>query len=211
MKKNIRNGFLISVEGVDGSGKSSFCSLLEKRLSLDFSIILTKEPGGTTLGKSLRNLLLHSNEECDSKAQFLLFAADRAQHFSEIVIPALKNNMIVISDRMADSSLVYQGYVKKLPLDLLNSINTWAMQQRKPDITFFLDVDEKTVFERMTLRNIPDDIFEKNKSEITLRIKGFRDLFATRKDVYTLDATHSCEKLIEEAMKHLYSIFECLS
>jgi dTMP kinase len=210
MKKNIRDGLLISVEGVDGSGKSSFCALLEKRLSSDFSIILTKEPGGTTLGKSLRNLLLHSNEECDSKAQFLLFAADRAQHFSEIVIPALKNNMIVISDRMADSSLVYQGYVKKLPLDLLKSINTWAMQQRKPDITFFLDVDEKTVFERMTLRNIPDDIFEKNKSEITLRIKGFRDLFATRKNVYRLDATHSCEQLIEEAMKKLHSIFECL-
>ena len=161
MKKIIKDGFLISVEGVDGSGKSSFCKLLEKRLSSDFSLVLTKEPGGTLLGKSLRNLLLHSNQEWDCKAQFLLFAADRAQHFSEVVIPALKNNMIVLSDRMADSSLVYQGYVKKLPIDLLDTINRWAMQQRVPDITFFLDIDEKTVFERMAIRNIPDDTFEK--------------------------------------------------
>lgn len=211
MKKIIKDGFLISVEGVDGSGKSSFCKLLEKRLSSDFSLVLTKEPGGTLLGKSLRNLLLHSNQEWDCKAQFLLFAADRAQHFSEVVIPALKNNMIVLSDRMADSSLVYQGYVKKLPIDLLDTINRWAMQQRVPDITFFLDIDEKTVFERMAIRNIPDDTFEKNRSEISVRIQGFKNLFATRKNVYRLDATHSCEELSNEALAHLHSLFEHLS
>lgn len=208
MKKTIKNGFLISVEGVDGSGKSSFCSLLEKKLSSQFSVLLTKEPGGTFLGKSLRNLLLHTTEQWDSKSEFLLFAADRAQHFSELVLPALANNQIVISDRMGDSSLVYQGYVKKLPLELLQKINAWVMQNKMPDITFLLDVDEETVHTRMALRNIPDDVFEKNKAEILLRIEGFRALFAQKENGYVLNATHSCEDLVNEALDHLHSIFD---
>jgi dTMP kinase len=208
MKKIIKNGFLISVEGVDGSGKSSFCHLLTESLSVNFPVVLTKEPGGTNLGQALRNLLLHSEYELDSKAQFLLFAADRAQHFTEIVMPALGRDTIVLSDRMADSSLVYQGYVKKLPLDLLKTINTWAMQQRLPDVTFFLDIDEKTVFERIALRNIPDDTIEKNRAELNLRIQGFRDLFKNQKNVYRLDATSSCQELVSQALKHLDTLFE---
>lgn len=208
MKKIIKNGFLISVEGVDGAGKSSFCHLIKEKLSVEFPVLLTKEPGGTLLGKSLRNLLLHSTYDLDSKAQFLLFAADRAQHFTEVVIPALASGMIVLSDRMADSSLVYQGYVKQLPLDLLKTINTWAMQNRMPDVTFFLDIDEKTVFERMAIRNLPDDAIEKNRSEINLRIQGFKDLFKTSPTMYRLDATDHCTKLVSQALAHLYTLFE---
>lgn len=210
MKKKLSQGFLISVEGVDGCGKSSFCELLNKELSSSFSVILTKEPGGTLLGKSLRNLLLHTESCWDTKAEFLLFAADRAQHFSELVLPALQNTMIVISDRMADSSLVYQGYVKKLPLSLLETINTWAMQYRLPDVTFFLDIDEETVFERMKHRNLPPDTFEKNKEEVTERIQGFRNLFSAKKNVFKLDAKLSQKEILQQALIHLYPLLDVL-
>lgn len=203
MKKQICNGLLISVEGVDGSGKSSLCNRLRQQLSALHSTLLTKEPGATELGSSLRNILLHCDYTKDNKAEFLLFAADRAQHFAEIVLPALQKNMIVISDRMADSSLVYQGYVKKLPLEILRTINSWAMHNRHPDITFFLDIDEEMVFERMKQRNTQVDIFEEKKEEISQRIAGFRALLSKQPHVVTLDAKKPLESLVEEAMSYI--------
>ena len=127
MKKKT-NGFLICVEGIDGSGKSLFAQSLAKELGKKgYPTLLTREPGGTPLGERIRELLFDKKTPPCHKAEYLLFAASRAQHCHQLIAPALAEGTIIISDRMADSSLVYQGYIRGLSVDFIRSVNTWAM------------------------------------------------------------------------------------
>src|SRR5687767_13565958 len=107
----LKRGILIAIEGIDGSGKTTLAknifSSLEQR---GFNTTLTREPGDSELGKQVRQLVCAQNISISPKAQYLLFAVDRAQHFTERIIPALRNNSIIICDRLSDSSLAYQGY-----------------------------------------------------------------------------------------------------
>lgn len=202
MKKQ-QNGFLIAVEGIDGSGKSSLCNQLKEKLSLEFSVILTKEPGGTPLGKGLRETLLRKDVPVCAKAEFLLFATDRAQHFDQVIIPALEKNTVVISDRMADSSLVYQGYGRSLDTTTLSIINDWAMNSIQPDLVIYLKISPEKAYERMAKRNIPLNSFEKEIAFMHKLEKGFDELFAQRDTVLTLDATESIATLTEKALEHI--------
>jgi len=213
MKYSTKNGLLISIEGIDGSGKSTFAQALFDALSQKHPSLLTKEPGGTILGKALRQLLLHTHGDKDPKTEFLLFAADRAQHFSEVVLPALAQNIIVISDRMADSSLVYQGYVKGLPLAMLQKINTWAMQNKSPDLTILIDIDEATAFNRLQTRNDTQDVFEQRKAEIPLRIAAFRDLFSKKEknQILILNGTLPTTSLVETAITSLTTLLASIT
>src|SRR3990172_1551765 len=124
-----KRGLLITLEGIDGSGKSTLANAIVTALTtLGKHVVLTKEPGGTALRTELRAILqTQKNPVCD-KAEFLLFAADRSQHFKELIVPALEQGQIVISDRMADSSLAYQGFGRGLDKEMISSINRWAMQ-----------------------------------------------------------------------------------
>ncbi len=122
----LSRGILIALEGIDGSGKSTLAKNIAASLAhLDFPILQTQEPGKMALGKLLKPIVQEKKVPVCSKAEFLLFAADRAQHFHELVIPALLNKQLVISDRMADSSLAYQGYGRGLDLTTLSMINSW--------------------------------------------------------------------------------------
>ena len=115
--QQLKHGILIAVEGIDGSGKSSFAkNLTEFFTSHDIATCLTKQPGGTPLGKQLRHILQTQSVPLCSKAEYLLFAADRAQHMHEVIAPALQEKKIVISDRLADSSIIYQGYGRGLEI-----------------------------------------------------------------------------------------------
>src|SRR5438067_1616217 len=108
-------GMLITIEGIDGSGKSTLAkNLYQHLIANDVDALLTREPGATPLGKALRTILQEKNVAVCDQAEYLLFAADRAQHFKDTIIPALAKGTVVISDRMADSSLVYQGYGRGL-------------------------------------------------------------------------------------------------
>lgn len=198
--KKIDNGLLISLEGVDGSGKSTLATSLFQELSKrDLPAILTKEPGGTPLGDLIRPVVLQRNCRIDPKAEYLLFAAGRAQHFDELVLPALKNGSIVISDRMADSSLVYQGYGRGLGLTMLETINTWAMSNRTPDITFYLRLSVDQALERIALRNKNITDFEE-KELLQKSINGFEAIFKNKPHVITLDATETPQTLLEQAL-----------
>lgn len=139
MKKQ-NNGLLIAVEGIDGSGKSTLAHHLFTWLSKQCTttVIKTREPGGSPLGAHLRTIIQESNISLSHKAEFLLFAADRAQHFQEIIIPHLNQGHVVISDRLADSSVVYQGYGRGLDIAMIKSINSWAMNNRTADLTLFV-------------------------------------------------------------------------
>lgn len=196
-------GLLIGIEGIDGSGKSSLALALSKHLiQLGQTVVLTKEPGGTEFGKSLRQILQYRTTPLDPKAEFLLFAADRAAHFTEVVIPALHHHQIVISDRTCDSSLVYQGYGRGLDLETIKQINQWAMQSYQADLTIYVDVPLTVAQARMQHRAEAPTVFEQEELEFQERlIRGFNTIYANRPDVLKLDGTKSTTELTQAAIQ----------
>ncbi|ADQ13816.1 dTMP kinase [Halanaerobium hydrogeniformans] len=135
-------GFFITFEGIEGSGKSTQIKLLGDYLKKEGKeVVITREPGGTELGKKIRQLLLDpAHEDMDYRTEILLYTADRAQHFKDVIKPALKAGKVVISDRFADSNLAYQAAGRGLDYELVYKINDWVIDSRWPDLTFVLDV-----------------------------------------------------------------------
>lgn len=203
MKKKT-NGFLICVEGIDGSGKSLFAqSLCQKLNNEGFSTLLTREPGGTQLGERIRELLFDKKTPPCPKAEYLLFAASRAQHCHELIAPAVAQGTIVISDRMADSSVVYQGYVRGLSIDTIRLVNTWAMNNLTPAITFYLKIDAQTAFNRISQRTITRCDFEDSLAPLEKAIEGFDTIFSNHPTVITLDASQSPQQVLTQGMHAL--------
>ncbi|HHV94017.1 MAG TPA: dTMP kinase [Firmicutes bacterium] len=132
----------ITLEGPDGSGKSTQAVLLAERLrQMALPVVLTREPGGTSVGQKLREILLDPNMRLSVMTEVLLMAADRAQHVQEVIKPALKNNMVVVCDRYVDSSLAYQGFGLMGEISQVKAINEAAIESVWPDLTILLDVD----------------------------------------------------------------------
>ena len=204
-----KNGLLISLEGIDGSGKSTLLHALAKAIrATGRDVLVTQQPGGTVLGKSLRVMLHEEKEHVSDMAEYLLFAADRAQHFEEVVLPALEAGKIVISDRMNDSSVAYQGFGRNLDLEKIKSINEWAMRGRFPDLVFYLKLDFPVALERIMLRGGKLTSFETEKELFWQRVcKGYETIFKNRDNVVALDATKTPDELTklatEEVLKKL--------
>lgn len=168
--------------------------------------MLTKEPGATPLGKQLRALVQEKKVSICPKAEYLLFATDRAQHFYECVLPWLTQKKLVISDRMADSSLVYQGYGRGLDRAMIMSINSWAMNNANPDTTIFVHVDAQTAAQRIAQRKAALTSFEKEDAAFTQKlIDGFEDLYKTKKDVIIVNGTQSLPQVTQQAYQQLTS------
>lgn len=212
MSSQLYNGTLITIEGIDGSGKSSAAQALYTTLLAHYDVLLTKEPGATSLGKQLRALLQGRTFALYPKAEFLLFAADRAQHIEEIVLPALREGKIVISDRMADSSRAYQGFGRGLDDQWIRSINEWAMNGIQPDITIYLKIDYQTAFKRLALRQEAATVFEQEKAAFFDRvIMGFEKIFSERSNVITIDASLPQEEVQQEVYARVLPLLKKLS
>ena len=136
------DGFFISFEGIEGSGKSTQVALLAQALrSQGHEVVVTREPGGTAVGQVLRRLLLESTSApLAPGAELYLMLADRAQHVQEIIAPALRADKIVISDRFVDSTTAYQGYGRGVELALLTQFNAFACDGCMPALTLILDL-----------------------------------------------------------------------
>lgn len=195
---------LICIEGIDGSGKSTLAKQLAESLRKEGRIVvLTKEPGGSVLGKQLRTILQTQPMPINPVSEFLLFAADRAQHVKEVIKPALAQGAIVITDRMGDSSLVYQGYGRGIDKENIKMVNAWAMQGITPDLTLYVNIDSATASKRILQRGSLS-AFEKEQAEFVERlITGFNELYHNRKDVITLDGTQAPEQVTLTAGKAL--------
>ena len=137
----MKKGLFISFEGMDGSGKSTQIERLKKYLeSKGYSVILTREPGGTAIGEKIRDIILdRENERMDPMTEALLYAASRAQHVEEVIKPAVERGDIVICDRFVDSSIAYQGYGRGLG-KAVSDINSYATAGCMPDVTFLMKV-----------------------------------------------------------------------
>ncbi len=135
-------GKFISFEGGDGSGKSTQINLLKEYLEdKGYEVVLSREPGGTKIGEKIREIILDvENKEMTDEAEALLYAASRAQHVGEFIMPALKEGKVVILDRFIDSSLVYQGMARGLGVDDVRSINEFGTKKLLPDLSFYLDL-----------------------------------------------------------------------
>jgi len=145
----------ITFEGIEGCGKTTQIRLLRDYLgSLGLEVLVTMEPGGSRLGKKLRSMLLSvENKDITREAELFLYLADRAQHVQQVIRPALKDGRTVISDRYADSTVVYQGYGRGMDPDIINRMNLVAAAGVWPGITFLLDLPPETGLARAMKRN----------------------------------------------------------
>ena len=178
----------IALEGTEGCGKSTQAAWL----AADLGAVLTREQGGTPIGRLIRGILLDpAHHTLDHRAEALLNAADRAQHLAEVVTPALAAGHHVVSDRSVYSTLAYQGYGRRLPLDDLRRINDWAVQGRWPDLAILIEVDPARVAERIKHRTL--DRFERETDRFHDRVRtGFAKLAAADPDHWVVidgDAT----------------------
>jgi len=162
-----RHGRFITFEGPDGSGKSTQAGLLAGRLrALGLDVVLTREPGGTSLGERVRQVLLARDATPHSpRADALLFNAARSEHVDDVIAPALGRGAVVVCDRYADSTVAYQGYGSGLPLDRLREIGLFATRGIFPDRTILLDLSVEAGLARRS-RGAPDGMtrFEADES-----------------------------------------------
>jgi dTMP kinase len=145
---------LITFEGIDGCGKSTQMRLLEQYLTeRGVAVVSTREPGGTELGRKVRSALLDGGKgSVEPLAELLLYAADRAQHVRRVIMPALAEGKVVLSDRFYDATTVYQGYARGFDLKLVNQLNELATGGLKPDLTLLFDLDAETGLKRTRRR-----------------------------------------------------------
>jgi len=154
----MKKGLFISFEGNDGSGKTTVCENIKKKLEeKGKSVVLTREPGGSVIAEKIRDILLDKeNLDMDPGTEALLYAASRRQHLVQIIKPALAEGKIVLCDRFVDSSLAYQGHARGLGLASVWDINQFAIDGLMPDKTIFLSVSVETGKKRMNIRGEKD-------------------------------------------------------
>jgi dTMP kinase len=161
----------ITFEGPEGCGKSTHAKILKTYLEKNgHRVVLTQEPGGTHMGKRFRELLLHPESALNKTSEIFLFAADRSEHVSKIIRPALFEGKIVISDRFTDSTVAYQIGGQGLPEDMVRYINEVSSKGLVPDLTILLDVSPEIGIKRATLNGAADR-FEGEKIEFHQRVR----------------------------------------
>lgn len=171
-----RGGSLfITLEGGEGVGKSTQARLIIRDLKKRrIPCLLTGEPGGTPIGRKIRKILLDRTHTILSpRAELLLYQADRAQHVAEKILPGLSNGHVVVSDRFFDSSVIYQGFCRRLGVDTVHSLSLFATGGLVPDVTFYLDLDPRIGFSRIRHRRVLDRL-EREKIRFHKEVrKGF--------------------------------------
>jgi dTMP kinase len=191
-------GLFISFEGIEGTGKTIQSKLLcEYLIEKGFQAVLTEEPGGTRIGRTIRDILLSiDNTEMTPVTELLLYNASRMQHVQEVILPALKKGIVVITDRFSDSTVAYQGYGRGIELDLINTIERIVTGGLKPDITLLLDLDVTVGLQRNKGINKEDRI---ELEDITFhkRVRdGYHSLAAKEPErIHVIDASKSIEHI----------------
>tara|TARA_B100000700_G_scaffold301441_1_gene370702 strand:+ start:130 stop:780 length:651 start_codon:yes stop_codon:yes gene_type:complete len=208
-------GLLLVLEGIDGCGKSTqirhLSSWLPKSglMPKGTKLYVTKEPGGTSLGASLRELLLHPPKDNapEPLTELLLYAADRAQHISQFVSPIIEKGDWVISDRLSGSTLAYQGYGRELDKQLIKQLELIALQGLDPDITIFLEVSLKESVKRRETE-LDDRIEAEGNYFLEKVAAGFKEISQERKWINIqadLEATIVSKKIEEEIKKYFFN------
>lgn len=185
MNKSIKKGLFISIEGIEGAGKSTACHFIKDYLNKHHvDVVMTREPGGTEIAEQIRNVLLaHHNEVMMPQTEALLMCASREQHVATKIKPALQQGEWVVTDRFSDASYAYQGGARNLGVQKVMDLQRWAIGDFCPNFTFLLDVPLEVSLERVAKR--------KNLDRIELEQKAF---FETVRNTYLDLATKYPER-----------------
>jgi dTMP kinase len=193
----MRKGILITMEGIDGSGKTTQARFLKNYFEKKgFNAVFTKEPGGTLLGKRVREILL--TEEMNPVSEFLLFASDRREHVEKVILPALNAGNIIISDRFHDSSVAYQGYGRGVSLDFINYVHRKILENLLPDITFIVDVPPVIGLGRLG----KTDRIERSGINFLKKVReGYLEMASKERRFFVVDGTKEKETVHKEIVK----------
>lgn len=191
-------GLFITIEGVEGAGKSTLAAKLGKYLSLrGCDVVLTEEPGGDAVANHIRKVVLDAAHEITDRAELLLFEAARAQHVDKKIIPALQRGAIVISDRFADSSLAYQAGARGIAIETVQTLNAFATHCLRPDITFLLDIPTEAGLAR---EQGADRVSHEGKAFHEEVRKAYLEMAEREKDRFVvIDATLGAEDVLRKA------------
>lgn len=205
-------GFFISVEGSDGSGKSTQMKKIQEYLcSHGQEVITTREPGGTAISEAIRALLLNpENRAMTAKTEMLLYAAARAQHVEELILPALAAGRHVLTDRFADSGIAYQGYGRELG-DMVADVNRIATSGAEPDITFYLDLPPEAGIARKQSETAHKmDRLELEEQAFHIRVQqGFAALCQQHgQRIRRIDAGRSADAVFADIQADLDKLFD---
>lgn len=193
----------ITIEGPEGSGKSSVTKKVAERLEKEgYDIVFTREPGGTDISEQIRNIILDKNNtKMDPMTEAMLYAASRRQHLVEKIWPLSKEGKIVISDRYLDSSLAYQGGARGLGIDNILQLNNFATEGSFPDLTLLFDIDPRIGLKRIAAnanREVNRLDLEKIEFHDSVR-KTFLSLANRFKDRYVIiDASKPFDEVVED-------------
>ena len=207
------NGLFITFEGGEGCGKSTQIATLKTRLeAMGKTVVQTREPGGTALGESVRNLLQYDDagRGMSPEAELLLFAASRAQHVRELVAPAIAEGQIVLCDRFLDSTTVYQGVARAIDSKKVDTINQFAIGDTMPDLTILIDLPPEIGLARVHARSDGKlDRMEKEAIEFFQAVRqGYLDLAKSEpKRFLVLDGSQSVEELETQIWQKVEATF----
>jgi len=203
-----KRGLFITLEGGEGSGKSSQAQALKTLLQANgYSVTVTREPGGCELGERVRKLLSDPPEAglaLDAHSELFLFAAARAQHVAEVILPALERGEIVICDRFADSSLAYQGHGRGLSLNHVRVVNHIATGGLVPDLTVLLNVPVDMGLARQERRTSPDRIGQEGREFHERVRRGYLAIAAEERERFlVVDATQPAAEITQKIWRRL--------
>lgn len=196
-------GKFITLEGIDGAGKSTQLIWLTEFLrTRGHKVLITREPGGTPLGEQLRELLLDNQQTMHAETEALLMFAARREHLDKVIYPALARGDWVISDRFTDASFAYQGGGRQVAISRLETLEQWVQGELQPDLTLYFDVSVELGRTRVS-RIKAADRFEKEQADFFQRV---REAYLERAKKYPqriqlIDASQSLEA-VQSAMKH---------
>lgn len=195
----------ITFEGPDGSGKSTIIQkVYDYLIENNYDVIKTREPGGSPIAEKIRNLILDTeNIKMGYRTEALLYAASRAQHVEETILPALNENKIVLCDRFLISSLAYQGVGRGLGIENVRNINEFAINGIFPDFVLFFDVDPITTLKRKSSLDTADRL-EKEGNNFHERVyNGYKEILNSEKNIEIIDATQSVEDVFNQCIEVL--------
>lgn len=200
----ITPGLFVGFEGIDGSGKTTLIDLVLKQLiANNYPALKTREPGGSAIGQSIRNLLQHSSAQMSSLTEAFLFAADRAEHIKSVIVPAIKEGKVILSDRTYLSSMVYQAD-DELSQETILSINTIALQGTSPDLVIFIDISPEEALKRATARAESQTRFESRGVEYFKKVADeYKKLLKTILNSMILDGALKSEILAEMVVQKI--------
>ena len=205
----MNKGKFITIDGVEGAGKSTqidlICSYLHRK---GIEVVRTREPGGTDIGEKIRSVLLDvDNKEMHSDTELLLMFSSRNELIQNKIIPALNDGKWVVSDRFTDASFAYQGGGRMLNLDRIAKLENWVLGSFKPDLTFLLDISVEIGMTRVEARNAKDRIEQEERAFF----ERVRSVFIERSKIYP-DRIKliNAERSVDEIQTQIQSIIELL-